>query len=46
LARLNALFNDASFDQFDEKTGQRFYAPVMGRPRMALGRYLRLLLLG
>ena len=45
-ARLNALLDAASFDQFVEKTCQRFYAPVMGRPSLAPGRYFRLLLLG
>ena len=45
-ARLNALLDSASFDQFVEKTCQRFYAPVMGRPSLAPGRYFRLLLLG
>jgi transposase len=45
-ARLNALLDSASFDQFVEKTCQSFYAPVMGRPSLAPGRYFRLLLLG
>jgi transposase len=45
-ARLNALLEAANFDQFVEKTCQRFYAPVMGRPSLAPGRYFRLLLLG
>ena len=45
-ARLNALLESANFDQFVEKTCQRFYAPVMGRPSLAPGRYFRLLLLG
>jgi transposase len=45
-ARLNALLESAHFDQFVERTCQRFYAPVMGRPSLAPGRYFRLLLLG
>jgi len=45
-ARLNALLESANFDPFVEKTCQRFYAPVMGRPSLAPGRYFRLLLLG
>jgi transposase len=45
-ARLNALLDEASFDQFVEKKCQRFYAPVMGRPSLAPGRYFRLLLVG
>jgi transposase len=44
--RLNALLERHNFDRFVEDLCRRFYAPVMGRPSLAPGRYLRLLLLG
>ena len=44
--RLNAVLDTAGFDRFVEAEGQRFYAPVMGRPGLAPGRYFRLLLVG
>src|SRR2546422_1728004 len=44
--KLNALLDSAEFDGFVEKKCQRFYAPVMGRPSLAPGRYFRLLLIG
>src|ERR1700721_3657661 len=44
--RLNALLDAADFDRFVEGESVRFYAPVMGRPSLAPGRYFRLLLLG
>src|ERR1700723_2591404 len=44
--RLNALLDAADFDRFVEGECVRFYAPVMGRPGLAPGRYFRLLLLG
>jgi transposase len=44
--RLNALLDADEFDRFVENRCQRFYAPVMGRPGLAPGRYFRLLLLG
>ena len=44
--RLNALLDAADFDRFVEGRCARFYAPVMGRPSLAPGRYLRLLLVG
>src|ERR1700720_1362802 len=44
--RLNALLDAADFDRFVEGECVRFYAPVMGRPSLAPGRYFRLLLLG
>ena len=44
--RLNALLDGHGFDRFVEGLCQRFYAPVMGRPGLAPGRYFRLLLLG
>jgi transposase len=44
--RLNALLDAHDFDRFVEDLCERFYAPVMGRPGLAPGRYFRLLLLG
>jgi transposase len=44
--RLNALLDAVDFDQFVEGQCARFYAPVMGRPSLAPGRYFRLLLVG
>ena len=44
--RLNALLDAADFDRFVEGRCARFYAPVMGRPSLAPGRYFRLLLVG
>ena len=44
--RLNAILDEAGFDRFAEEQCQEFYAPVMGRPGLAPGRYFRLLLLG
>ena len=45
-ARLNALLDAADFDRFVEGQCAKFYAPVMGRPSLAPGRYFRLLLVG
>jgi transposase len=45
-ARLNTILDEAGFDRFAEEQCQEFYAPVMGRPSLAPGRYFRLLLLG
>lgn len=45
-ARLNAILDGAGFDAFVEERCQPFYAPVMGRPSLASGRYFRLLLIG
>jgi transposase len=45
-ARLSAILDDAGFDAFVEAQCQRFYAPVMGRPSVAPGRYFRALLVG
>ena len=42
--RLNALLDAEDFDRFVEGQCARFYAPVMGRPSLAPGRYFRLLL--
>jgi len=44
--RLNAILEAEGFDRFVEDQCQRFYAPVMGRPSLAPGRYFRLLLIG
>jgi transposase len=45
-ARLNAILDEAGFDQFAEEQCRQFYAPVMGRPSLRPGRYFRLLLVG
>lgn len=45
-ARLQALLDGHDFDRFVEGLCSRFYAPVMGRPSLAPGRYFRLLLVG
>jgi transposase len=44
--RLNALLEAHDFDRFVEDLCRGFYAPVMGRPSLAPGRYFRLLLVG
>ena len=44
--QLNAILDAAGFDRFVEEHCQPFYAPVMGRPSLAPGRYFRLLLVG
>ena len=44
--RLNAILDAGGFDRFVEDQCRRFYAPVMGRPSLAPGRYFRLLLIG
>ena len=44
--RLNRILDDAGFDAFVEEQCAPFYAPVLGRPSLAPGRYFRLLLLG
>src|SRR5712672_3315740 len=44
--RLNALLDANDFDEFVEGQCARFYAPVIGRPSLAPGRYFRLLLVG
>ena len=44
--RLNRIFNDAGFDAHIETLCTPFYAPTMGRPSLAPGRYFRLLLVG
>lgn len=44
--RLNAVLDADGFDRFVEGQCRAFYAPVMGRPSLAPGRYFRLLLVG
>jgi len=44
--RLNGILDAAGFDRFVEEQCRPFYAPVMGRPSLAPGRYFRLLLVG
>ncbi len=44
--RLNVILDAAGFDRFVEEQCRPFYAPVMGRPSLAPGRYFRLLLVG
>lgn len=44
--RLNALLDADGFDPFVEDLCRAFYAPVLGRPSLAPGRYFRLLLVG
>ena len=41
-ARLTTLLDGHHFDRFVEGLCDRFYAPVMGRPSLAPGRYFRL----
>ena len=44
--RLSAVLEAHDFDRFVEDLCSGFYAPVMGRPSLAPGRYFRLLLIG
>jgi transposase len=44
--RLNAVLDADGFDTFVEAACRSFYAPVLGRPSLAPGRYFRLLLVG
>jgi transposase len=44
--RLNAVLDAAGFDRYVEDACRRFYAPRMGRPGLAPGRYFRMLLVG
>ncbi len=44
--QLNALLDAEDFDRFVEGLCGKFYAPVMGRPSLAPGRYFRLLMVG
>jgi transposase len=45
-ARLNRVLESEGFDRFVESRCREFYAPVLGRPSLAPGRYFRLLLVG
>lgn len=45
-ARLNRALDSEGFDAFVEGRCRRFYAPVLGRPSLAPGRYFRLMLVG
>ena len=44
--RLSTVLDGHGFDAFVEAACAPFYAPVMGRPSLAPGRYFRLLLVG
>ena len=44
--RLNALLDAAGFDAWVEDACRSLYAPVLGRPSLAPGRYFRLMLVG
>ena len=45
-ARLNRILEQNGFDEYVEQLCESFYAPTMGRPSLAPGMYLRLLMLG
>jgi transposase len=45
-SRLNRALEAEGFDAFVESRCRRFYAPALGRPSLAPGRYFRLLLVG
>ncbi len=45
-ARLNRILEQNRFDDYVEDLCSAFYAPTMGRPSLAPGRYFRLLMLG
>ena len=44
--RLNELLDEHGFDRFVEGRCEKFYAPKLGRPSLAPGRYFRSLLIG
>lgn len=44
--RLNQVLESEGFDSYVERLCRRYYAPVMGRPSLAPGRYFRLLFVG
>ena len=44
--RLNRLLDSKGFDKFVETRCSAFYAPVLGRPSLAPGRYFRLMTVG
>ena len=43
---MNQVLDEAGFDEFVEQRCACFYAPKMGRPSLAPGRYFRLLMIG
>ena len=45
-AQLNRILEQNGFDNYVEELCSAFYAPTMGRPSLAPGRYFRLLMLG
>ena len=45
-AALNRVLDKNGFDEYVERACAAFYAPTMGRPSLAPGRYFRLLMLG
>jgi transposase len=45
-ARLNGVLEQNGFDDYVERSCSAFYAPTMGRPSLAPGRYFRVLMLG
>jgi transposase len=45
-ARLNRVLDEKGFDDYVERCSTSFYAPTIGRPSLAPGRYFRLLLIG
>ena len=45
-AALNRVLDKHGFDEYVERACAAFYAPTMGRPSLAPGRYFRLLILG
>ena len=44
--RLNRILEQNGFDEYVGQRCESFYAPTMGRPRLAPGMYFRLLMLG
>jgi transposase len=44
--RLNKVLDEAGFDAYVESLAKPFYAETLGRPSLAPGSYLRLLLIG
>lgn len=44
--RLNRALESEGFDAFVESQCREFYAPMLGRPSLAPGRYFRLMLVG
>jgi|TARA_B100001971_G_scaffold53623_1_gene48749 transposase len=44
--RVNRILDQSKFDRFVEDACEKFYAAVMGRPSLAPGKYVRMLLVG